>query len=296
MSNGVTTCNVSRSGVIKLCGIALIGVCPQRSVCGATGRQISRRNAIANPIYFGPDTADPAAHSKAENLFWCDVMMEHAAFFVMLMPGADLATQRAQAENFQRSFENQYNRAKAAAFDRTNYSAFNRSTVELLKPFAEYKHRMGEAQASGKIRSFVFPMFFQHTAREAERATNRFEKLSKGQSGLDFSEVVDFWSSCMSDHTEFIAHLLDPEEQDLISQAFDSSAVFKGFNQGNQETKLPGGEILLATEELIDFQKTVEEGIDGGRIKGILDPALVDHMRRETLKFVDEIKRSGSKT
>ncbi len=296
MSNGVSNSNVSRRSVIKLGGMALIGVCSQRPVAAATSPQISRGNATEKPIFFAPDTADPAAHSKAENLFWCDVMMEHAAFFVMLMPGADLATQRAQAENFQRSFENQYNRAKTAAFDRTNYAAFNRSTVELLKPFAEYKHRMGEAQTSGKIRSFVFPMFFQHTAREAERAANRFEKLSKGQSGLDFSEVVDFWSSCMSDHTEFIAHFLDPEEQDLISQAFDSSAVFKGFNQGNQETKLPGGEILLATEELIDFQKTVEEGIDGGRIKGILHPTLVDHMRRETLKFVDEIKRTASKT
>jgi hypothetical protein len=29
------------------------------------------------------------AHSVAENLFWNEQMMEHAMFFVMLMPGPD---------------------------------------------------------------------------------------------------------------------------------------------------------------------------------------------------------------
>ena len=33
--------------------------------------------------------------------------------------------------------------------------------------------------------------------------------------------------------------------------------------------------------------------IEGGRIKSIIDPRLPDHVRREALKFVDELKRAA---
>ena len=142
----------------------------------------------------------------------------------------------------------------------------------------------------------MFPLFFDHAAREAERAVARLEKLSSGNTTLDFREVVDFWTAAMSDHTQFIAHLLDPQELDLISAALDSSAIFKGFNEGNHDRKLPGGEILLATEDLIDFETMVQDGISTGHIKSVLDPAFADHIRRESVKFVDELNRTGTKT
>jgi hypothetical protein len=223
-------------------------------------------------------------------------MMEHANLFATLMPSAALTAERAQAENFQRSFEGHLGRAKSATLDRNNYAAFNRTTIELIKPFVDYKQRMLEAQNSGKMRSLVFPLFFDHTAREAQRAINRLAKLAAGDVSIGYAETVDFWSAVMSDHSQFIAHLLDPQEQELISQALDASAVFQGFKLGNHARPLPGGEILLATEELIDFGTVLEEGIAGGKIKSIIDPVLALHIRRESLKFIDELKRTGSKT
>ena len=100
----------------------------------------------------------------------------------------------------------------------------------------------------------------------------------------------------MSEHNEFIAHLLDPQEDELIGHALDSSAMFKGFRHVNRERRLPIGEVVLATEEVIDFETVLQEGMNAGRIKSILNPMLVDHMRRETLKFIDELKRSGART
>jgi hypothetical protein len=292
------TCNssLSRRAIIKIGGMALVGVWSQRTPAIA-GPQAASGPQTGKPIFLAPsDATDAAVHSRAENLFWCEMMAEHAAFFAMLMPGQSLATVRAQAETFQRNFQAQYDRAKTATFDRTNYAAFNRSTIEMLKPLIEFKQRMRDAQEAGRIRTLVFPLFFDHTAREGERAMARIEKLAGGNAALDFTEVVGFWSVAMSDHAELIAHLLDPQEQELVSQALDSSALFKGFHHGNLDRKLPGGEIMLATEELIDFQTAIENGINTGRVKSILDPALADHMRRETLKFVDELKRTVAKT
>src|SRR5688500_3919503 len=51
------------------------------------------------------------AYSRADNHFWNDIMMEHAKFFVMLMPGADLAGPRRQAEDFQAAFARQLERS-----------------------------------------------------------------------------------------------------------------------------------------------------------------------------------------
>jgi hypothetical protein len=90
--------------------------------------------------------------------------------------------------------------------------------------------------------------------------------------------------------------LLDPQEQELISQALDSSAVFQGLKLGNHAHPLPGGQILLATEELIDFETMLEEGIEAGTIKSIIHPTHAAHIRRESLKFVDELKRTRTKT
>jgi hypothetical protein len=280
---------------MKFGGMALVGVWGQKDIPGIS--QQPGTNGTGKVLFLAPEaSADPAVHSRAENLFWTDIMMEHAGFFAMLMPGPELANQRSQAETFQRTFQNHYDRAKSASLDSTNYAAFNRSTIELIKPFIEYKQRMLDAQNSAKIRTLVFSLFFDHTIREAQRASNRLEKLATGDAALNNSEVVDFWTAVMSDHSEFFAHLLDPQEQDLINEALDSSAVFKGLREGNQNHRLSGGEIVLATDELIDFETTIQQGVETGRIKSIIHPALADHVRRETLKFVDELKRTSNKT
>jgi len=289
--------NISRRAIIKMSGMSLVGVWSRKAISPIAGQQPNGSSGTGKPIFLAPDDAtDAAVHSRVENLFWCDVMMEHAGFFTALMPGPDLSRVRAQAEGFQQMFQSQSDLAKSVTFDRSNYARFNRSTVELIKPFIEYKQRIRDAQQGGKIRTLVFSLFFDHAAREAERAAGRLEKLSSGNTTLDFREVVDFWTADMSDHTQFIAHLLDPQEQDLITAALDSSAVFKGFNEGNHDRKLPGGDILLATEDLIDFETMIQDGINTGHVKSILHPAFADHIRRESVKFVDELKRAGTKT
>lgn len=289
MSNDPSNSVVSRRSILKIGSAALIGVWSQAEIPGIAGQLPAA--ASNKPLYLAPENADIAGYSRAENLFWCDIMLEHASFFSTLMPGADLAAQRGQAESFQRTFQAQYDRAKSSTIDKTNYASFNRATIEMIKPFIDYKRRMLDAQSSGRMRSLVFPLLFDHTAREAEHAVRRLERLNAGDQTLDHAEVIDFWSASTSDESEFIAHFLDPQEQDLIGQALDSSAVFKGFNHVNKERPLPAGEILLAIDDFIEFETTIEDGVNSGRITSILAPALAAHMRRETLKFTDELKR-----
>ena|SRR5438105_4703971 len=164
-------------------------------------------------------------------------MMEHAMFFVMLMPGAELDGPRRQAEEFQRLFAHQLEQSQGIRAD--NYVAFNRSTIDLARRFSDYKKSMREQQAAGKIHSLVWPLFFQHTAREADRFATRLDLYNRRTIELDRAEVVDFWSKTMGEHSGFIAHLLDPDEMLLIDQANKLERTFlsQSFRQ------VPGDEV-----------------------------------------------------
>jgi hypothetical protein len=237
------------------------------------------------PTYVA-QTNDPLGYSIADNLFWNDIMMEHSMFFVQLMPGPELDRPRRQAEEFQRLFARQLEMSRDIRPD--NYVAFNRSTIDLVKRISEYKHVMREQQATGKMRSLVWPLFFQHTAREADRFATRLDLYNRGQIELDRAEVVDFWSKTMGEHSAFIAHLLDPDEKLLIGQATRLENAFRNENF----RRVSGDEVMKAANEVLDFKTVGEKGIYAGKIKSIISPPLASHVRREAVRFIDELKRT----
>ena len=134
-------------------------------------------------------------------------------FFVMLMPGPELARPRGEAEQFQRQFADHLARLRSSRLDRGNYAAFNNATVALANRLIDYKHRMEAAQTAGQIRSLVWPTFFSHTRNEGIRFANRLRQLNGGDAAFDRREVVPFWADKMEEHSLFVAHLLDPDEQ-----------------------------------------------------------------------------------
>lgn len=249
-------------------------------------RGVTTKNGGAKPTYL-PEAGsrDPVAHSVAENLFWNEQLMEHALFFTMLMPGKELAAQRAEAEKFQGAFASQLQQANSKSFDKGNYAAFNRSTIEQVKRLVDFKHRMRDAQVAGTLKSLVWPTFFEHTAAEAEYFAARLEQLSRGEVGLEADKASAFWARIMGDHADFVAHLLDPAERELIGKAMKTSEAFRAPMSREATAR--------AVDEIIDFKTAAEKGIDAGKIKSIIHPALADHVRREALKAADELRRAA---
>jgi hypothetical protein len=156
----------------------------------------------------------------------------------------------------------------------------------------------------------VWPLFFDHTRHEAERWAARLEQVGRGTTEFDRDEVVPFWTKIMDEHARFVAHLLDPEEYELIEQAMKASRVFASLTPGHSGAfkaiaKAPGtvikalvqnpelDEVLSAAELILDFKTKAARDIEAARIRSIIDPRLADHVRREALKFVDELKRAG---
>src|SRR5215208_5979215 len=212
---GLMRRDLFRVGGVTLAGITLgMGIMP--SAEAATDAAGMGCRAVEKQVYVAT-ARDPAAYSSADNLFWNDIMMEHAKFFTALMPGPELATQRRTAEQFQQLFARQFTDSRH--IDRANFVAFNQRTIDLVRRFSDHKKAWQAQQEAGQLRSLVWPLFFKHTAREADRFATRLAMYSSGNIEFERPEVVDFWSKTMSEHAGFIAHLLDPQERQLIVKA-----------------------------------------------------------------------------
>lgn len=254
---------------------------------------------------------DPAMHTWADARFATDIMAEHALFFALLMPPEVAGEERKEAIRFNEIFANLYQQIDASPPERSELKSFVGKVTEEIKPFIEYKARLGEAQATGKLRSLVWSLFFDHARHEAERWTRRLETLARGESEFDKDEVSTFWTNIMDEHARFVAHLLDPDEYELIDTAMKTSRVFRDLHNhgsiGGAATALvhePGtvidslienpetSAVLSAAETILDFKTKAARDIEAARIKSIIDPRLADHVRREALKFVDELKRA----
>lgn len=257
------------------------------------------------------ENKDPATHAWADARFATDIMAEHGLFFALLMPPEVAGKEREEALRFSEMFAALHQQiANFAPPERSALKGFVSNVVEQIKPFIEYKARLGEAQTSGELRSLVWPLFFEHTRHEAERWTRRLETLAQGESELDRDEVGKFWTNIMDEHARFVAHLLDPDEFELIETVMSTSRVFADLHKGgiggvaaavvdepstvvdsliqNPETDA----ILSAAETILDFKTKAARDVEAARIKSIIDPRLADHVRREALKFVDEYKRA----
>jgi DUF2935 family protein len=254
---------------------------------------------------------DPGRHAWADARFAIDIMAEHGVFFALLMPPEAAPEERSQALRFSEGFAALYERIDAAGPpERTDVKTFTRQVIEEIKPFIEWKATQGDAQRTGNLRSLVWPLFFEHTRHEAERHVKRLEQLGTGETSFDKKEVMGFWNNIMEEHARFVAHLLDPDEYELIDEATRAGNAFRNLGEGGVGgavsalaaepatvtkalTEFPETSAVLSAAELIlDFKTKAARDIEAARIKSIIDPRLADHVRREALKFVDELRRA----
>lgn len=260
-----------------------------------------------------PNADDKSAsnHAWADARFATDILSEHGLFFALLMPEELAKEERAEALVFYREFGEMHRQiATTKPPDQSEVKPFLGRVREKVMPFIDYKQRLGDAQRTGRLRSLVWPLFFDHTRHEAERWERRFNALSNGEVEFERKEVVTFWTNIMDEHARFVAHLLDPDEYELIEKAFKTAEVFRELQKdgvAGAVTALaaqPGvvadslgknpdiDAVMSAAQTMLDFKTQAVRDIESARIKSIIEPRLADHVRREALKFVNELKRA----
>ena len=257
------------------------------------------------------DDKDASNHAWADARFATDILSEHGLFFALLMPEELAKEERAEALGFYRDFGDMHRQIAATKPpEKSEVKPFLGRVREKVMPFIEYKQRLGDAQRTGRLRSLVWPLFFDHTRHEAERWERRFNALTRGQVEFERKEVVTFWTNIMDEHARFVAHLLDPDEYELIEKAFKTAEVFRELQKDGVAGAVsalaahPGtvadslgknpdlDAVMSAAQTMLDFKTQAVRDIESARIKSIIEPRLADHVRREALKFVNELKRA----
>jgi Domain of unknown function (DUF2935) len=274
----------------------------------ATGPESKYEKVVILP---NADDQDASNHAWADARFATDIMAEHALFFALLMPEELAKEERAEALGFYREFGDLHRTiARSAPPERSSVKTYLGRIRDRMMPLIEYKGRLGDAQRSGKLRSLVWPLFFDHTKDEAERWNRRFDAVSRGEVEFERKEVVTFWTGIMDEHARFIAHLLDPDEYQLIERALKTAKVFRelqsdgvagavsalaaepGTIAGSLSQNPDMDAVMSAAQTVLDFKTRAVRDIESARIKSIIEPRLADHVRREAIKFVNELKRA----
>src|ERR1700737_1776129 len=216
----------------------------------------------------------------------CQIMAEHALCFVLLMPPEVAGPERAEANRFLQIFTDLLKQIDSYGIPTAEVvPTFATKVVDAIKPFIAYKERMHEAQTSGKLRSLVWPLFFDHTRREAQRWCDRLVQLMTGDVAYYRKEVELFGTEIMDDHSEFIAHLLDPDERALVDTSFKFGQTFSDLYTSTASGIDQYDKIVACPDDILAFKTKSVRGIEAGTIKSIIDPRLADHLRREALKF-----------
>lgn len=181
-------------------------------------------------------------------------------------------------------------------------TALNQKAIGLTNALVQFKTNILEGMLQCKLFTFNFPLLIIHIRREALFYIHHLERLQR-RMVVDFVqealEEEKFWNRQMAEHAQFISHLLDPTESDLIVKANNFAGRFDRLEhiaQGGTEGTLTlgqlTGETITATRALRDFKAAGTEGLLACKIKSIIVPLLADHVLREANHYLRILNRS----
>lgn len=181
-----------------------------------------------------------------------------------------------------------------------NVQSLNERAIALTRELVKFKTQVLDGMLSCRLFTFNFPLLIIHIRREALLFIEQLELLQR-RGAIDLAQEVIaqkvFWDLQMAEHAQFIAHLLDPTEAALISEANNFARLFFNLRARAESGANPLGQLIgqeiTAISNLRNFKATAEELILACRIKSIIFPLLADHLLREANHFLRILDTSG---
>ena len=181
-------------------------------------------------------------------------------------------------------------------------AALNQKAIGLLNALIQFKTDTLDGMLQCRLYTFNFPLLIIHIRREALFYLQKLERLQR-RMVVDFLqdtlEEEKFWDRQMAEHAEFISHLLDPTESDLILKANNFAGqynrleqIVQGREEGTKTLRQLTLETIATTRAFRDFKAAGTDGILLCKIKSIIIPLLGDHVLREANHYLRILNRS----
>lgn len=179
-------------------------------------------------------------------------------------------------------------------------SMLNQRAINSTAALIQFKKNILSNVLSCKMFTFNYPLLVIHITREAKLYLQTLRRLqNREETNLEREayEQEFFWNRQMAEHAKFIRGLLDPTENNLISQADNFG---NEFDQLTAEAKTAMDmstplakiteESLKTTRDLRNFKAQGTQGILSCKIKSTIIPLLGDHVLREANHYLRLLK------
>jgi len=237
-----------------------------------------------------------------EARFWSRIMKEHALFIKLGLP-ANECELREEAQMFIDRFQMLQDRLNRVSKLR---GELLEDLIEAVKDIIGFKAKLLRFLIQCKAEpGSNYPLLLDHIRREAMHFLDLLCTPVPEDPLFALLQEEVFWLRQMKEHIEFIIHLLDPSERELLEQAEEFKKTFsdlletardlesmaetkpKNFNRVIRFTK----NVINSTIELRNFKAAAFELAKLCEILSIIStPLLLDHIRREADKFLDEMR------
>ncbi len=238
-------------------------------------------------------TRDPNAIALADLLSETEFLKDHGMLIMMLLPMEQLPEQHNEAKKFQDTFHKLHEQAMDTEPDPAMVRRLSDQVLPQAEEFHRFKEQLLADQEGGKIHTLMWPTLLDHLIREVEYFMDKQEMLMSGNLQIDREVVIDQWAEVMSDHADFIAHMLDPSEIELIAEASDASDEFLAILEAH-EVEGKTDPVISSINDMVDFNMRLLSGIKNAEIQSIIPPELADHYRREALVFLHELMQADA--
>lgn len=244
------------------------------------------------------------SRSLEENRFWLRIMMEHAFFLKITLPNEAVEFLQ-QAERFEQAFASQLERSlNETADDPAEVERLNEDSIRLMTDAMAFKEQVFDRNVNGDFRGFNWTKTAEHIRREPLFPIKLLKRLNSRVERPLREEIVEdneFYLKIMAEHGAFMAHFLDPDEDDLIEITRLTCTKFKllTVQARNLEIEPPSKLALLsqltifrgATLLFHGFAEEVHRLSQEKQLRGILDPNLTGHITREAAKYLTVLDR-----
>ena len=164
-------------------------------------------------------------------------------------------------------------------------SALNQRAINATAALIQFKTNILSNVLSCRMFTFNYPLLITHIIREAELYLQQLRRLQNREEinlEREAYELEFFWNRQMAEHAKFIRGLLDPSENNLISQAdsfgneFDQlAAEAQAAMDATDPLTRVTDDSIKATEDLRNFKAKGTQGILACQIRSIIIPLLV---------------------
>lgn len=209
--------------------------------------------------------------------FWSHQLSEHALFFSL---GLEVEPYKAQAAALHSDWE----KARAALEGVSDLVAAREIASAPTKNLSDWQIGVA-AELQNKWLGWLPPLFWDHTLRELRYFVAR-AWYNGWEPGTTLLANLQF----MREHAEFAAHLLDPTQHDLITQAKNAAQSFASIERNC---------CAALTPAILDLSAKAGQALDAyltdnpvsSPARGVIHPVLADHVVREGKRFLETLNQ-----